>query len=81
MAVKTIDVTKGAIMKMLRTDVFGFKPVDIEEQAKEVFNLVSDGAPQRGAKQVDMYVRNENGFIRLTRVADNATKGKKKKTK
>ena len=69
---KTVDINKDTIMKMLRTDVFGFKAEEIENKAKEVFNLVS-GAPaekRTDVKMVGGYVRTMDGFIIITPVKE-----------
>lgn len=65
---KTIDVNKDTIMNMLRTDVFGFKPVDIEAKAKEIFHLVGGGSNEAAVMHINGYGRNSNGFIVLSRI-------------
>jgi len=51
------DINKDTIMNMLRTDVFGFKPQDIESKAEELFHLVS------GTNITGIYNRSANGFV------------------
>jgi hypothetical protein len=81
MAAALVDVNKGTIMSMLRTDVFGFKPQDVESQAKDVYHLVSGG--DRNVKLIGGYVRTMQGLIIVTRQEqpDQATSASKKKKK
>jgi hypothetical protein len=82
MASSVVDVNKDTIMQMLRTDVFGFKAADMEEQAKEVYHLVNGQEGVRNVKLVGGYVRTQAGFIILNQqlpAVDSATGKKKKK--
>lgn len=75
---KAIDINKNTIMEMLRTDVFGFRPSDIESQAKEVFHLVS-GDDSSAANHPGGYARNKSGFIVISTLNNTARGGKKMK--
>lgn len=61
MSAATVDINKATIMNMLRTDVFGFSPVDIENKAKEVYNLVGGKPSKPGG-----WVRDASGFIQIS---------------
>jgi ABC-type transport system involved in cytochrome c biogenesis ATPase subunit len=79
------DINKTTIMDMLRTDVFGFTTEDIEESAKEAYNLVVNGDNGVGAPKLRMiagYGRNETGHIVLfqsqNKIPEKLAKPKKK---
>jgi hypothetical protein len=80
-----IDINRGTIMSMLRTDLEGFQPKAVEDVAKDVHHLVSggddSGYQQRSFKIVNGYGRNKDGFIMLFPIeSNNTTSNSKKKT-
>lgn len=74
MAASVIDINKSTIMNMLRTDVFGFSPVDIENKAKEVYHLVGGKPSQPGS-----WLRDSKGFIQISLKSTFKSSGKKTK--